>query len=189
MGLFEDDDEKDIFTQQDPAEEPKPVKKPRLTPDNPDYWDSEEGRWEHLKVFKSVGKYLYLLAAAAIVAVVGMLVVWATSPYINEASQYGYIDHVERHGYVFKSYEAGLLTYKSINDTSTTDVKDLEFSAMGTVGHKLKKYCRSGVPVKVDYKVYKFAMPWRGCRKVVAVNVDSISADSIIPPFKNKPKR
>ena len=38
MGLFEDDDEKDIFTQQDPAEEPKPVKKPRLTPDNPDYW-------------------------------------------------------------------------------------------------------------------------------------------------------
>lgn len=179
----QNDEDNDLFTEQNVAEQTKPEKKPKYTRDMPEYWWQEEGRWDHLHFSRKIKKFvlptlLLLLVAGLIVVVLSIF-----SPCVDEASQYGYIEKIERHGTIIKTYECNLITYKSLHDTTATKVEDFSFSAPLSLGKEIKRYRNSGIPVRVDYKVYKTVMPWRGCSKTTAVGIDSVSADSIVPPF------
>lgn len=181
--LDQNDDTNDLFTEQNVIDQSKPEKKPKYTRDMPEYWWQEEGRWDHLHFSLSIKKLVLSIVALVVIAGLVMGVISIFSPFVDEASQYGYIENYDRQGLVIKTYECNLITYKSLKDTTVSTVEDFSFSAPLSLGKEIKHFRHSGVPVRVDYKVYKTIMPWRGCKKIVAVGIDSVSADSIVPPF------
>lgn len=180
------EEENDLFTAPDLPAQPKPVKMPKLTPENPEYWDKEEGMWDHLRVTPRMKRLLWLSGAVIFFVGAFWILIGLFNPYIDEASQYGYIDTVERHGSLIKTYECSLIPYKSLADTVAPFQGDFKFSASRKLGKEIKEYRHTGTPVKIEYKVYKSAMPWRGESRVVAVSIDSVSTDSIVPPFGKK---
>lgn len=180
----DEEENNDLFETQDPAEEEVREKKQRLSRDNPEYWEQEESRWEHLRVSLSTKMKVMATVVAVAAALLTIGIVEVFSPCVDEACQYGYIDTVERHGSFFKTYECTMLPYRSVMDTTNAYHGDFKFSADKETGKKLKHFRRSGIPVRVGYKVYGMVMPWRGESKTIAVSIDSVCPDSIIPPFK-----
>ena len=43
----------------------------------------------------------------------------------------------------------------------------------------------ANLPVRVQYKKYRTAMPWRGESKIVITAVDSVDPSKILPPEYN----
>jgi len=184
-----------LFEPKDPSQEkedffdgpdiPEPVrepKKPQYKPDEPDYWE-EESEWEHLK--PSGESRLWLWLGITVVAVAFLLACWLRyfSPYVEEATQYGYVEHVEKRGTVFKTYEGVLLPYKELTDTTRIYSRDFLFTAADrAIYRKLRDAQRDGRPVRVEYKQYHATLPWRGSSKTVITAVDSVDPSRILPP-------
>lgn len=181
----DDDDRTDYFDGPDVPEEKKPEKKPTYKPDDPLYWE-EEDKWEHLRPRRPLK--LYLIIGLIAVAVVAVVLLWWRyfNPYIEEASQYGYIDHVEKRGVVFKTFEATIIPYKNIMDSTRVYDGDFVFSVPDDeVGKQLRKFQDSGIPVRVNYEIYHATLPWRGDSKIVVTEVDSVDSNVILPPEFN----
>jgi len=173
----------DFFDGPDIPEQPKAPKKPVYTPDDPAYWDEEESEWEHLKPRNRWKPWL--LAGVAFVVVALAVACWLRyfSPYVEEAVQYGYVEHIEKRGTLFKTYEGVLLPYKELRDTTRIYSRDFIFTADGLeVARKLKKAQLGAYPVRVEYKRYHATLPWRGSSKTVVTAVDSVDPMSILPP-------
>ncbi|MDE6142997.1 MAG: hypothetical protein K2F94_02845 [Muribaculaceae bacterium] len=184
--LFEPKDpnqEKDDFF--DGPDIPEPVKEPKkpvYKPEDPDYWE-EESEWEHLKPGNKSRVWLWL--GVAVVLVVFVLACWMRyfSPYIEEATQYGYVESVERRGTVFKTYEGVLLPYKELTDTTRIYSRDFIFSVANRGDYrKLRQAQRDCRPVRVEYRRYHATLPWRGSSKTVITGVDSVDPSDILPP-------
>lgn len=176
----DDDDKENLYDEYQP-EEPKPAKEPEFRPDDPRYWDKEPTRWEHLR--PSRFKRFMILCGAGLAAV---LLIWiggviVLGPAVDDAVQYGYVDHVERRGAIFKTYEGNLLPYKNLHDTTRRYTGDFVFSANQSLGQTLRGLQNSGRPLRVEYRTYRYAMPWRGESKTVIVRIDTVSPDSIMP--------
>lgn len=176
-----DDDDKEGFYDGFEPEEPKQPKEPRLNPDDPRYWDREPDPWEHLKPNRM--KRNLILAGAGVLLVIAL---WLGGkilfgPVVDDAVEYGYVEHVERRGSLFKTYEGRLLPYKALHDTTRVYDHDFEFSASERIGATLRALQNSGRPLRVEYKAYRFAYPWLGDTRTVVVRVDTVSPDSIIP--------
>lgn len=180
----EDDDRADYFDGPDIPEEQKPVKKPEYTPDNPLYWE-EEHQWEHLRPHRPIR--LYLIGGGIVIIVALCIFLWWRffNPYVEEVCQYGYVDHIEKRGVVFKTYEGTIIPYKNVMDTTRAYTGDFYFSATDKAGKDLRRFQQSGVPVRVEYKIYHATLPWRGDSKTVVTDVDSINPATILPPDRN----
>lgn len=185
---FNDDDDtrNDYFDGPDLPDEPlktEEPRRPRFKPDDPRYWEQEESRWEHLRV---PGKKKVWIFLAAVVSILAMSIAfWLRyfSPYIEDATAYGYVDHIEKRGTVFKTYEGILINYKEIHDTTRLYSRDFIFTAADTqVASMLKRMQLKGKPVKVVYKVYHATIPWRGASKIIVTNADSVDPATILPP-------
>lgn len=178
---IEDDDKEDLFNGFDP-EEPKKPKEPVYSPDDPRYWDKEEGEWEHLRPASGRRKFLALgIVVAVIIFIIWLIWRLFLSPYAEDAVQYGYVDTVERRGDLFKTYEGVMLPYKNLHDTTRMYREDFIFSTSDKLGATLREFQNSGRPLRVEYRTYRFPLPWRGESKTVIVRVDTVSPDSIIP--------
>lgn len=186
--LFQPDEEEqeknDYFESSGPAEEPvREPKKPAYKPEDPDYWEEEESEWEHLKPRRSMAPWLWLGGAFVIVAL--MIGIWLRffSPYIDEASQVGYVENIERRGTIFNTYEGVLIPYKEIFDTTRIYTRDFIFTAADEqVAIALKKASFDVRPVRVSYKRYHGILPWRGSSKTIVTAVDSVDPQKILPP-------
>lgn len=181
------EDQEDFFEKspEDIPKKPKPPKKPRYSDDDPRYYEEEESRWEHLKPSPyRRGPILWIVAAVVVAMCILLgLYIWIFTPRVKEAVQYGYVDHVQKEGTLFTTYEGVILPYKSLMDTVRPYDGDFVFSAAdGDVATKLLRNQGNGRPVKVDYKVYRFAFPWRGNSKVIVTGVDSVDPRIILPP-------
>lgn len=177
----EDDDKEDLYDGFEP-EQPAPPKPEPLRPDDPRYWDRDPSRWEHLTPSRPKRLLIY-----AIGAVMGVLVLWLGwqlifGVQVDDAVQYGYIDHIERRGMVFKTYEGTLLPYKNLHDTTRAYDGDFHFSTAQDLGVVLRTYQNSGRPLRLEYRTYRRTLPWRGDERTVVVRVDTVSPDSILPP-------
>jgi len=177
-----DDDDKEEFFDGFEPEEPKKPKEPPLRPDDPRYWDREPNRWEHLRPSRL--KRMIISGGALLLAAI---LLWLTcrllfGPKIDDVVQYGYIDHIERSGTIFKTYEGTLLPYKNLHDTTRVYDGDFIFSTSQRLGGILRSFQNSGRPLRVEYRVYRFALPWNGDSRTVVVRVDTVSPDSILPP-------
>ena len=105
------------------------------------------------------------------------------SPYVEDATQYGYVEHLEKRGTIFKTYEGVLLPYKELRDTTRIYSRDFIFTAADKdVAMKLKRAQLDGRPVRVEYEQYHATLPWRGSSKTVITAVDSVDINTILPP-------
>lgn len=181
-------EEKEDFFEKSPEEivpEVKPPKKPKYNRDDPRFYDEDEGPWDHLMPSPyRRGPLLWIvgLVVVAMCLLVGMYIYFFT-PRVQEAVQYGYVDNVQKEGTLFHTFEGVILPYKSLMDTVRPYEGDMVFSAKNMeVATDLLRQQKSGNPVRVEYKVYRFAFPWRGKSKTIVTRVDSVDPRTILPP-------
>lgn len=186
----EDDDKEDFFEGNHPEPEVKKPKAPKLTPDDPRYWMRDESQWEHLQLPRRTrGMKLWLILSLAVAGLCVGLYIRYFSPYITEATQYGYIDSIEKRGSLFKTYEGVLIPYRELMDTTRIYDRNFVFSAADShVAARIKGFVGSGRPLKLEYKQYHATLPWRGASRIVVTAVDTVDASRILPPeFAPKP--
>lgn len=179
----EDKEEKnDFFDGPDiPEPAPKP-KKPVYQPDDPGYWE-EESEWEHLKPRRKTALRIWLGGGVVMLALLIGMWLRFFSPYITDAVQFGYVEHIEARGTIFKTYEGVLLPYKELHDTTRVYQRDFIFTANNEkTATALKRAMLEGRPVAVEYKRYHATLPWRGSSKIIITAVDSVDPRHILPP-------
>lgn len=181
-------EDKEDFFEQTPDDRPKPEKppkQPRLQPDDPRYYEQEESRWEHLKPAPyRRGPILWICGAVVVcLCVLIGIYVYIFTPEVSEATQYGYVENVQKEGKFFHNYEGVILPYKSLMDTVRPYEGDFVFSTRSShLAAELRRRQGQGVPVKVEYEVYRLSLPWKGKSKVIITAVDSVDPRTILPP-------
>lgn len=186
--LFDKDDEekeKADYFESVPSDEEieNEKKKPSYKPEDPAYWEEEESEFEHLKPRSRGPLWLWIFF---IVVVIGLIIAcWLRyfSPYIDEATQYGYVENIERRGTVFKTYEGVLIPYKELMDTTRVYSRDFIFSVKDDkTAVMLKQAQLDAKPVRVGYRKYHATLPWRGASKIVVTEADTVNPEKILPP-------
>ena len=181
-------EEREDFFEETAEEKPKkvkPPKEPKLKADDPLFYEQEEGKWEHLTPSPyRRGPLLWIVGIViAAMAILVSLYVYIFTPRVSEAVQYGYVDNIQREGKIFESYEGVILPYKSLMDTVRPYEGDFVFSAEnGELATAMLRLQRNGKPVRVEYKVYRYAFPWRGKSKTIVTALDSVDPKVILPP-------
>lgn len=181
----DDDEEKNDYFDSDgiPEEPVKEPEKPKYRPEDPAYWDEDESEWEHLRPRRRWMPWFWTAAVLVVAALLAGCWIRFFSPYVEDAVQYGYVEHIEKRGAVFKTYEGVLIPYKELMDTTRIYSRDFIFSAAdATVATRLKLAQRKAMPVMVEYKRYHATLPWRGASKIVVTAVDSVDPAKILPP-------
>ncbi len=183
FNIEEDNEKSDYFDGPDiPAEEPKP-EKPEFEPDDPRYWEQPESEFEHLKPPRTGALRLWIAGGFALILLLILVYFRYFSPYIEEATQYGYVEKIDREGHIFKTYEGVLLPYKSLMDTTRVYEGDFRFATpSGELATKLRRMQYGNLPVRVVYKVYHARVPWRGNSRIILERVDSVDPTLILPP-------
>lgn len=175
----------DFFEDSEVAEPPREPEKPRYTPDDPRYWEESEDEFEHLKTPPGSHWRFWVWLGISAVAIGVAWAVWLRmfNPYISDAAQYGYIETIEKHGEVFHTYEGVLLPYRNLMDTTRAYTGDFLFSTSDpSVAARLIEAEYAHRPVRLTYKQYHTAMPWRGEQRVIVTAVDSVNARDLLPP-------
>lgn len=181
-------EDKEDFFEQVPEDQPKkekPPKEPHYRHDDPRYYEKEEGQWEHLKPSpynRGPIVWITLLVVLAVAIFIGFYV-YLFTPEVEEATEFGYVENVQKEGKFIKTYEGVILPYKQIMDMKRGYEGDFIFSAKNdSIAAKLKYQQRTGKPVRVDYEIYRVRLPWRGNSKVIVTSVDSVDPATILPP-------
>ena len=181
-------EDRDYFDDPDPdpdEEKPRKPKQPKYKTDDPRYWE-RESQWDHLKPRRRIRIYLWLTVAAVIVAAIVTVYIRYFSPYIEGATQYGYVEDIRQEGMVFKTFEGLLIPYKELMDTTRIYQRDFAFTAADEhVAAELKRAQLARRPVRVEYKRYFGVLPGRGASQVIITYVDSVDPRRILPPEFN----
>lgn len=183
---YDDNEKNDFFedSSEEPEKKPEP-RKPVLQPDDPRYWEEPEDEFEHLKPTPGSHWRMWVWLG---VTVISLWLIWFVysrlfNAYVEDATQYGYVEHMEKRGEVFKTFEGVLLPYKNLMDTARVYEGDIIFSTTDPkVAARLKEMQFSNRPVRITYKQYHTAMPWRGDAKTIVTAVDSVNEMNILPP-------
>lgn len=178
------DEDKDIFDNEReelPAQEEE--KRPNYKPDDPAYWEQEESEWDHLKHHSRVPWWVWGIGVLAVIGLVVGCWIRYFSAYVDDATQFGYVENIEKRGVIFKTYEGTLIPYKELMDTTRIYNRDFVFSVDDKESAKaLKQALYDARPVRVSYKRYHATVPWRGASKIVVTAVDSVDPQKILPP-------
>lgn len=178
-----EDDSKDYFDGPDLPEQKKEPKPPVYTPDDPRYWEQDESEFEHLRPGRRYMLWVWVAAAGVALGLILTAYFRWFSPYVEGATQYGYVESLERRGTIFDTYEGVLLPYKDLMDTTRSYGGDFVFTcADGDVAVKLRRMQYANLPVRVVYRRYHATLPWRGDSRIIVERVDSVDPSRILPP-------
>lgn len=181
------DRDTDFFEDNIKPEAPKLPKTPPPSPEDPSYWERDESEWDHLKP-RHKGKVIVWSATAILaIAMATAFYLRFFATYVDDAVEYGYIEHLERKGTIFKTYEGVMIPYRELHDTTRIYQRDFIFTARPEVAADLKRFELSHQPVRVGYVRYHATLPWRGASKTVVVSVDSVDPSTILPPEYRPP--
>lgn len=130
-------------------------------------------------------KTFFKLFIVLIVLGIGFLVVYFYVPYSSSSVKAGQLNYVMYKGIIFKTYE-GKLIQTGIKSPATGGVQSNEFE----FSIKNKELAQrlmdvTGKNVKIHYKEYFGALPWRGYTKYIVdsiVYVDETPIDNSIDP-------
>lgn len=177
------DDKEDYFDSSQEIEEPVKTKKPKLKPEDPDYWESDESEFEHLRPNGNWIKRGWIVAAICVVIALIVAYFYYIRPSVSEAYQYGYIDNIEKRGKIITTYEGALIPYKDIMDTTRIFKGDFIFSVKDPVlATQLLKMQAENVPARLTYRKYSSSAPWRGDSRIVVTKVDTADVTKLLPP-------
>ena len=174
----------DYFENSEEPERHEEPKRPKLSPEDPRYWDEPEDDFEHLRPSprSKIKIWFWLIVTALIIGVAWGVYIRYFHAYISDATQYGYVEQLMRHGDLVSTYEGVLLPYKNLMDTTRVYEGDFEFSTRNDeVAALLKKMQFANRPVRVTYSVYHTRVPWRGNSKITVTAVDSVREEDILP--------
>ncbi|MDU1889684.1 MAG: hypothetical protein E6767_03260 [Dysgonomonas sp.] len=116
-----------------------------------------------------------VLSIIAIVLVLGLLIfgyIWYYVPYSDSGVKAGTLNNVKHKGIIFKTYEGELIQSGFRPGTQGLQSNEFQFS-VEKKELAIKLMSMSGQNVKLHYKEYYGALPWRGYTKFI---VDSIVA-------------
>ena len=183
-------DDKDIFdNDREDDGKVEEEKQPRFKRDEPEYWEQEESEWDHLKPRTRLPMWLWILCAIVVIGLVVGCWIRFFSPYVEDATQYGYVEGIEKRGMIFKTYEGTLIPYKELMDTTRIYNRDFVFSVKDQkTAATIKQALLDNRPVRVSYKKYYATVPWRGASKIVVTDADTVNKNKILPP-EFAPKR
>lgn len=178
------DDKEDFFDGPDIPEIPKQPKMPELKPEDPDYWEQPESEFEHLKPKRKDWRmWAWVALVGVVIGVAITLYIRYFSPCVTEATQFGYVENIERRGSIFKTYEGVLIPYKELMDTTRVYERDFKFSVKNEKDAVvLRRLQYANLPARVEYERYHSTLPWRGDSKIVVIKVDTADASKILPP-------
>lgn len=186
-------EEKEDFFEDIPEDKPVKVKAPKqpvIHPDDPRYYDGDEGRWDHLKP-SPYNRRRFVAWGITLLCFLGVIVflyILFFTPQVDQAVQYGYVDNVNRDGMIFKTYEGNIIPY-TINDTVRPYDGDFVFSTRNEkVAAQLYRLRESGYPARVEYAVYRYRMPWRGNSKVIVLKADTFFHPERLLPADRRPE-
>lgn len=180
---YEDDSKEDFFDGPAIPEVKKEPKGPVYTPDDPRYWEQPESEFEHLKPSNRWKLWGWVAGAGILLGIVLTIYFRWFSPYVEEATQYGYVENIERRGTVFNTYEGTILPYRELMDTTRSYTRDFIFSCPDPkVAVRLRQLQYANLPARVVYKRYHGALPWRGDSKIIIVRADTADPAKILPP-------
>lgn len=183
----EEDDDGNDYYDSDAEPEPEPVRKPKmpkLDPEDPDYWISEEepGLGE---IITNTGKKwkLWIAAIGGLLILILGVWIWFFRPYTDNAVKSGYIMNMERRGSIIKTFEGTMIPYKELGDPDPFYFQKMRFSVESdSVAAFMKRLMLRCVPVRIEYEVYHSPLPWKGEQKVVVLKADSADPRKILPP-------
>lgn len=190
MRIFEETEKNDYFENSEVVEKPKEEKKEVLSPEDPRYWEEPEDEFEHLRPLTRTSWKIWAWVAVAVVSLLVLCWIWTRifHPYVQEATQFGYVETIEKRGELFPTYEGVLLPYKNLMDTTRVYEEDVVFSTNNPgVAARMKELQFVNKPVRVQYMKYHTVMPWRGESKLIITDVDSVSALDIMP-YERQPE-
>lgn len=184
------DEDKDVFdNERDEENIQEEKKRPHYKPDDPAYWEQEESEWDHLKRHSRMPLWIWVIGVLVLVGLVIGCWIRFFSPYVEDATNYGYVENIEKRGMVFKTYEGTLIPYKELMDTTRVYNRDFVFSvADQKTAATLKQAMLDAKPIRVSYKQYYATVPWRGANKIVVTAADTVDPSKILPP-EFAPKR
>lgn len=183
----EDDDEGNDYYDSDAEPEPEPVRKPRppkLDPEDPDYWisDEEPGIGDIISGTGKKWKWKLIAICGLLVMIIGAWI-WFFRPYADNAVRYGYIINMERRGSLIKTFEGTMIPYKELGDPDPLYFSKLPFSVESdSVAAQMKRMMLRCVPVRVEYEVYHSPLPWKGEQSLIILKADSADPRKILPP-------
>lgn len=183
--MFNNDDEedkRDLFDNEK-GDLPEEEKKPKYKPDDPDYWEQEESEWDHLKTRTRVPTWVWIVGVVILLGLIAGCWIRFFSPYVEDATQFGYVEHIEKRGMIFKTYEGTLIPYKELMDTTRIYSRDFVFSVKDAkTAATIKQALYDTKPVRVSYRKYYATVPWRGASKIVVTDADTVNPAAILPP-------
>lgn len=129
-------------------------------------------------------KKVILISISILIA--GLLIfgyIWFYVPYSDSGVKAGILNNVKHKGIIFKTYEGELIQSGFRPGQQGIQSNEFQFSVEDK-NLAIKLMSMSGQNVKLHYKEYFGALPWRGYTKFI---VDSIvSVDLSIPQDLNK---
>lgn len=133
-----------------------------------------------------VGKFLLTVLIVLILSGVGFFGFWFYVPYSSSSVRAGELNYVMHKGVIFKTYEGKLIQSGFRSKTAgAVGSNEFEFSIDNAeLAKELMKY--AGQNVKLHYKEYYGALPWRGYTKYIVDSIVSVdnaqSRIETIPP-------
>lgn len=90
------------------------------------------------------------------------------NPYVEDARMKCYVVNVEKRGVLFKTFEADLLTEKSLTDSARVYSEKISVSVPDAAfARQLQDLQGTGKLVELNYETFKGVVPWRGASKTV----------------------
>lgn len=184
-----DEEENDYYdSDTDSENEEVPAGKsrvPRLDPEDPDYWISEENGSPLSGIMNvKTQKWKWLLATAAVLLVLLLGAwIWLFRPYADNAVKYGYLKNMERRGTIIKTFEGTMIPYKELGDPEPLYFRELPFSVESdSLAAVMKRMMLGCIPVRVEYEMYHSPLPWKGEERMIVIKADTADPRKILPP-------
>jgi hypothetical protein len=179
MRFNEEDEKPDYFDGEDLPETEK-EKREKFSREDPRYWDTPESEWEHLRPLLRFK--LWAIIGGCIIAII--LVIWLSAyyfrPYAEGCAQYGYVEKMQRRGTIFKTIEGRMIPYKNITDTTEVYSGDFYFTVTSEeLAKSIDHLMKADKPMKLSYRTYHTAMPWRGESEHMVIAVDSVNENQL----------
>ncbi len=113
-------------------------------------------------------KWIAIVVIVLIAVASGLIWFQYYNPYVEDARMKCYVVNVEKRGVLFKTFEADVLTEKSLTDSTRVYSNSISVSVPDAVlARKLQDLQGTGKLVELNYETYKGVVPWRGASKTV----------------------
>lgn len=124
-------------------------------------------------------KVIWTILIVIILLAIGLFYFWFYVPYGTGSIKAGQLNNVQHQGYIFKTYE-GELIQAGFKTNTIGGIQSNQFSFSVENKELAEKLMTlAGENVKLHYKQYYGALPWRGYTKYI---VDSIVSVEKIEP-------